>query len=186
LVVRYKIKRFIFRLIRLAFSVQLPYNESQQIYFREVFRLAFEWISNEPISSIPYISLDSQDRLYLSVGAVKQLGIKLPAPMMIGYDKVNKRLIMAKPDLVRAVNTKPFKFGKDQYAHARAVVEHIEADGFTERPLRFIYVGKDFTDADYPDGSFAFQLVGFNAPDGGIYETLGSRRFRRSGAVRRG
>ncbi|MBX6360540.1 MAG: hypothetical protein IRZ03_10735 [Acidobacterium ailaaui] len=146
--------------------------------------MAFEWISNEPISSIAYISLDSQDRLYLSVGAVKRLGITLPAPMMIGYDKVNKRLIIAKPELVRAVNTKPFKFGKDQYAHARAVVEHIEADGLTERPLRFVYVGKDFTDTDYPDGTHVFQLVGFDAPDGGIYETLGSRRFRRSGAVK--
>lgn len=131
--------------------------------------MAFEWISNESREGAAYVTLDSQKRLYMSEGAVKKLGLTLPASMLIGYDKVNKRFIIAKPELVRAVNTKPFKFNKDQYAHARAVVKHIEVDE-SELPLRYYYVGKDFTDAGYPDGAYVFELADFDAPDGGIYE----------------
>jgi hypothetical protein len=143
-------------------------NRNKSIFAR-CFVLAFEWISNESSVGDAYITLDSQDRLYMSAGAVKKLNLTLPAPMLIGYDKVNKRLIIAKPELVRAVNTKPFKFNKDQYAHAKAVVRPIGAEN-AKRPLHYYYVGKDYTDSGYPDGAHVFELKDFDAPDGGIYE----------------
>jgi len=116
----------------------------------------FRWISNES-SNGAYITVDNQLRLYLSTGTreLLRLGAKMPAKLIIGYDAVNKRLVVAKPEVVRATDVKPFNFEKRSYSSARVFVREIgvsEAD----LPLRYNYVGKEY--GEYPEGSFCFEL----------------------------
>ena len=124
--------------------------------------MTFEWISNDG-DSAAFIAIDNQRRFYLSAGTRALLDN--PAALIFGYDKVNKRLVVAKPDVVRAVNVRPYPFDKRWYASARNFVKQA---GISESslPLRFYYVGKDY--GDTPAGSYAFELGDYDAPDGGL------------------
>jgi hypothetical protein len=123
---------------------------------------SFQWISNDTTTG-PYITIDAMRRFYLSSGARELFsGAK---SLIFGYDPVNKRLVVAKPDVVRAVNVRPYPFDKRWYASARNFVKQA---GISESslPLRFYYVGKDY--GDTPAGSYAFELGDYDAPDGGL------------------
>ncbi|MED3649970.1 hypothetical protein [Heyndrickxia sporothermodurans] len=124
----------------------------------------FQWISNEG-SNGEYITIDSQRRFYLSAGT--RALFNDAKSLIVGYDAVNKRLVVAKPDVVRAANVKPYSFDKRWYASARHFVKNA---GISEvdLPLRFNYVGKDY--ADTPTGSHTFQLAEYDAPDGGLVD----------------
>jgi hypothetical protein len=124
----------------------------------------FAWISAEPDAK-EYITIDKMLRIYMSSDARKLLGVEPPFRLIVGYDYVNKRIVVAKPDVVRAANVKPFKFDTRSYAHARHFVKQIELTP-SELPVRFDYVGKDY--AEYPDGSYCFQLAGYDAHDDGF------------------
>lgn len=124
--------------------------------------MSFEWISNDG-DSAAFIAIDNQRRFYLSAGTRTLLDN--PTALILGYDKVNKRIIAAKPDVVRAVNVRPYPFDKRWYASARNFVKQAGIDE-SSLPLRFYYVGKDYGDA--PAGSYAFELGDYDAPDGGI------------------
>jgi hypothetical protein len=124
---------------------------------------AFKWISNV-LSTGAYITIDSQRRFYLSSETRELLRLQPYGWLIIGYDNVNKRLVVAKPDIVRATNVRPYKFDKRWYASARNFVGQAGLD-VDELPNKYVYVGKDYSGID---GSFAFQLEGYDAPDGGL------------------
>lgn len=125
---------------------------------------SFRWITNGPA---PYITVDALKRLYLSSGCASELGLKPPLPLFVGYDAVNKRLIVAKPNVVKAVNVRPFMFDKRRYASARAFIRTLQiADA--DLPQRYEYIGRDYS--EYPQGSHVFQLSDFAAPDAGVFD----------------
>ena len=124
----------------------------------------FAWISYETDVDQPYITVDSQQRLYLSSGACTLIGAECPTRLLIGYDHANMRLVVARPDIVRAVDTRPFKFDKRRYGNAKPFIKTLGLNK-NDLPLRFTYTGKDFSDASLPDGSFAFKLSGFKGAD---------------------
>jgi hypothetical protein len=121
---------------------------------------AFEWITNR--STEAYVTIDNQRRLYISK-PTKEL-MNLPEGkfrLIAGYDYANNRIVIAKPEIVRVTDVKPFKFDKRGYSNAKHFVERANLGG--KIPVRFIYTGKDYS--QYPEGSFAFQLEGYEAPD---------------------
>lgn len=126
--------------------------------------MSFQWISAD--TSRSSITLDAHKRIYLSADACKTVGVDPGASftLIVGYDTVNERIVVAKPSIVKAVNVRPYKFDKRRYASARAIL-HKAAISSDRLPLHYDYVGKDYLDADYPDGSFVFQLRGHSAPD---------------------
>lgn len=125
---------------------------------------SFAWISYETEADQPYITVDSQQRLYLSSGVCKLLGADCPMRLYVGYDHANMRLIVARPDIVRATDVKPFSFDKRRYGNAKPFIRTLGLNK-SELPLRFTYAGKDFSDANLPEGSFAFGLAGFKGAD---------------------
>ena len=124
----------------------------------------FEWISYTTEFDRSYITVDAQQRLYISAAAAKTIGLTFPAHLFVGYDHANMRLVVAKPDVVKAVNTKPFKFDARRYCSAKPFIRALGLKT-SELPLRFTYAGKDFSDASVPDGSYTFQLDKFEGAD---------------------
>lgn len=122
--------------------------------------MTLQWM--KPDSLRPAISIDSQRRIYLSTEARKLVGVAYPFRLVVGFDKANQRIVVAKPDIVRVPDVQSFKFDKKHYAHAKRMVREL---GFTdaELPLKFEYVGRDYS--EYPEGAYAFGRVGFDSPD---------------------
>lgn len=122
----------------------------------------FSFFSNDGHRQLKqYISTDRLGRLYLSEGAKELMGIhneELPVSLYLGYDKVNKRIGLARPDVVRLVDVKPFKFnGKRTYASAKSFL--MANNILPEKGVqRYDYVGKE-------DGIYVFQLEEYEAPD---------------------
>ncbi|MEH6941657.1 hypothetical protein [Bacillus sp. JJ722] len=117
----------------------------------------------KPDSLRPAITIDSQRRIYLSAESRKLIGLNSHGyRLIVGFDKANQRIIVAKPEIVRVPDVQSFKFDKKHYTHAKRMVREL---GFTdaELPLKFEYVGRDYS--EYPSGAYAFQRVGFDAPD---------------------
>lgn len=123
---------------------------------------SFAWISYETEADQPYITVDSQQRLYLSSGVCKLLGADCPMRLYVGYDHANMRLIVARPDIVRAIDTKAFSFDKRRYGNAKPFIRTLAIDK-SDLPLRYVFTGKDYS--EYPDGAYAFQLRGFKSAD---------------------
>lgn len=122
--------------------------------------MPLQWMQPDKLQ--PTITIDNQRRIYISTEARKLIGLTSPFRLIVAFDKANQRVVVAKPEIVRAPNAVPFQFDKRHYAHAKRMVREL---GFTdaELPLRFEYIGRDYS--EYPEGSFSFQRVGFNAPD---------------------
>ncbi|MEY8188634.1 hypothetical protein AB4X15_03025 [Peribacillus simplex] len=123
---------------------------------------SFAWVSYTTELDNVYITVDAHKRLYLSSAVPKKLGLKTPISLYIGYDHANKRLVVAKPEVVKAVDVKPHRFDKRRYCSAKAFIRSLAIED-SELPLRFAYAGKDFS--EYPAGAFVFQLTDFVAPD---------------------
>lgn len=121
----------------------------------------FEWISNT--SGQSYVSIDKAKRLYISKDARDMLG--LPHGhyrLLVGFDHVNKRVVLAKPEVIKPMNTRPFNFDGRSYSRASELVAKARiSDGL---PIRFYYAGKDFS--EMPHGSHAFTLEGYESEDG--------------------
>jgi hypothetical protein len=126
--------------------------------------MSFEWISARS-SNTAYVTVDKQQRLYLSSDSVKLLQInEYPAQLFVGYDKANKRMVVGKAGIVRVPDVEPFKFDNRRYAYAKPFVRDI---GLTKAnlPLRYEYVGDDLAGVDIPRGTKLFQLVAHVAED---------------------
>lgn len=120
------------------------------------------FFSNEGHRSLKqYLSTDRLGRIYISEGAKEIMNIhdeELPVSLYIGYDKVNKRIGLARPNVVRLTDVKPFKFnGRRTYASAKSFL--MANNILPEKDVqRYRYVGKE-------DGIFVFQLEDYEAPD---------------------
>ncbi len=118
----------------------------------------FEWISND---DAPFLTVDNQRRIYFNSGSRTLLGVEPYQRWIVGYDQANKRLILAKPDVVKAVNVAPFSVDKRYYMSARKFVSKLGIED--ELPLNFRYVAHVTSAKDaYPAGSYIFE-----AEDGG-------------------
>lgn len=117
---------------------------------------ALHWVSAEPPRG-EYLTLDSQQRIYLSSGTCALLNVSKDGqfPLYIGHDHDNRRIVIARTDVVRLTNVRPFHFDKRRYTYARAFVQGA-AIAPADLPLRYEYAGKDYADA--PTGSFIFEL----------------------------
>ncbi|GGP13530.1 hypothetical protein [Oceanobacillus neutriphilus] len=119
------------------------------------------WISNE-VSRGAFITVDKQKRLFVSTEARQLMNVPDGYfELIIGYDAVNKRIVAAKPDVVRVPDVKPFKFDKRAYAKSLKFVQNTKLSE-DDLPIRFNYIGKDY--ASYK-GAHAFQLEDYEAPD---------------------
>lgn len=116
----------------------------------------FVWISADYADTNAYIRLDTQLRFYFSLGAKTKIGErgKSMFPLNIGYDKANKRLIIAKPGVTRPTGVVEHRVDKRGYASARPFLRSL---GFSEAdlPLTFKFIGKDY----HVQGSYAFELT---------------------------
>lgn len=115
-----------------------------------------EWLSSEVERSSPFITLDTQQRMYFNAGTRKLL--QGTDRVQVGYDFDNKRILIADAKSIRPVNVKPHKIDGRGYTSARAILDTIAIDE-SELPLKYKYVGKDFSDTEYPEGVLAFQFV---------------------------
>jgi hypothetical protein len=123
---------------------------------------SFAWITNR--TTQPYVTIDSQQRLYISSPAKELMGLphgKVKFRLIAGYDFANHRIVLAKPEIVRVPNIEPFSFDKRSYSKVKNFVSRARIGDML--PVRFVYVGKDYS--EYPSGSFAFQLEGYQAED---------------------
>lgn len=110
-----------------------------------------------------FITTDAQNRLCLSAKLRRDLGLTNGSSgsirLYLGYDKVNKRIGIAKPDIVRLTDTKPYKFdAKRGYAHARNFLRANEILPAKGKSARYVYDGQE-------DGWHTFKLDGYDAPD---------------------
>lgn len=126
----------------------------------EAVRGLFEWITNT--SGDAYVTIDNQQRLYISRPAKDLMGLPDGKFRLIaGYDFANHRIVLAKPEIVRVTDIKPFKFDKRAYSNAKHFVSRAALHG--SLPTRFIYAGKDYS--EYPEGSYAFVKEGHESED---------------------
>lgn len=121
--------------------------------------MTFEWISNVDANT-PFLTVDSQRRIYFNSGTQALLGVKPHQRWLVGYDPANKRLILAKPDIVKAVNVAPFSVDKRFYMSAR---KFVDKTGMTaaDLPLNFYFVEHvTAANGSYPAGSYVFEADG--------------------------
>jgi hypothetical protein len=112
----------------------------------------FRWISAGRTGI--FITLDRQQRLYLSSDARRETTITPGTDIIVGYDKANQRLVLAKSEIVRVPNIRAFRLSDDSYIFARKIIHEIGVNP-ADLPIRFEYVGKDFSEYDH--GSYAFE-----------------------------
>lgn len=122
------------------------------------------WITGEVAGNEPYAIIDKHLRIYFSSTAQDLIDLDRSKRFIhLGYDKANKRLIVASASVVRPVNVKPHRVDKRGYTSARPFIRQLGINE-SELPLKYDYIGKDYT--DYPQGSFAFQLENYGKDDG--------------------
>jgi len=104
------------------------------------------------------ITVDKMGRLCLSSSLRRELGaFGSPIKLYVSYDKVNKRIGIAKTEVVRLTDTIPYKFdGSRGYTMARNFLKANQIPHDTA--YRYEYDGKE-------DGWLTFRLEGYEAPD---------------------
>ncbi|WP_042399293.1 hypothetical protein [Geomicrobium sp. JCM 19037] len=125
--------------------------------------MSIKWISAEPARGAT-ITIDSARRITISAGATEVLNVSKDGQfaLYVGYDSVNKRIALAKPDVVRQAELRPYNFDRRRYAYAKKLTQEIGiADA--DLPLRYEYIGRDYSGD--PKGVHSFGLVGHTAPD---------------------
>jgi len=130
--------------------------------------MAFEVFDNRPHrQSTPSLTLDKYNRLYLNLLTQQLFGFDKeqgPYFLYVWYDKVNHRIGLANPDIVKLIDTRPFKFDKRFYTSFKKLVEYYRID--TDITKRYIHVGKDSI------GRHVFELEGYDAPDASGQEEM--------------
>jgi len=121
--------------------------------------MPLEVFSNGPSSDQLCITVDVQGRIYLNKGVRVELGTDgLPIKLYLAYDKVNKRIGLGKPDVVRVTDATPFRFsGKRAYASARTFLKYYDLYP-NETPEKYVFDGRE-------NGWLTFRKAGYVAPD---------------------
>ncbi|SMO92026.1 hypothetical protein SAMN06264849_11413 [Melghirimyces algeriensis] len=103
------------------------------------------------------VSIDKNKRLYINKPLQMELGcVKIPVNLYVGYDKVNKRIGIAKPDVVRITDKSPIRFDARGYASARGFIDKHKLPH--DKTYHYIFDGRE-------DGWLTFRLFGYTAPD---------------------
>lgn len=118
-----------------------------------------------PVSSDPtrkdekIVTIDKSQRLVLNKKTREFLNFDPERGMnlYLAYDPVNQRVGLAKPDIVRLTDTKPFFFGKGGYVSIRPLISRFQIP-YQDGPLHYVYFGNE-------NGWLTFQLMGYQAPD---------------------
>jgi len=122
--------------------------------------MPFEWHSSSDRgrgSRGMFVAIDRQQRFCLSTALRRELGcLGNPISLYVGYDKVNRRIALAKPDVVRLTDTRPYRFDARGYAAARSFVDKFRLP--KDRVTRFYYDGKE-------NGAWTFRMENYDAPD---------------------
>ncbi len=125
--------------------------------------MTFEVFDNSPPKHSA-LTVDKFARLYMNTAAMEEFGFKEKCGnLYIGYDIVNKRIGLAKPNIVRLVDTNPISFDKRSYAYIKRFLERFKID-YSESK-RYLYVGKE-------NGWYMFELEGYDAPDAKAQENI--------------
>jgi bifunctional DNA-binding transcriptional regulator/antitoxin component of YhaV-PrlF toxin-antitoxin module len=105
------------------------------------------------------VTVDRMGRICLSAEFRKLLGVSkgLHVKLYVSYDKVNKRIGLAKPDIIRLVGVRPYNFDKRGYTNAKRFLTDNEIPFDTAYNYEF--------DGVEGDGWNAFRLAGYVAPD---------------------
>lgn len=130
--------------------------------------MAFEIYDNRGSrSGEKFIAVDNQARLYLSSSLQRELGcVGREIELYVAYDKVNKRIAIAKPDIVRQTGVNPMRFDANRsYASARGFLRHNQIPA---QPHRYYYDGNE-KGGDFR-GWMTFKLEGHSAPDARLPE----------------
>lgn len=103
------------------------------------------------------ITIDKNKRLYINLALQRELNsVKLPIRLYVGYDKVNKRIGLAKPDVVRITDKDPMRFDARGYASARGFIEKHKLPH--DKSYHYVFDGRE---GDW----LSFRLFGYTAPD---------------------
>jgi hypothetical protein len=103
------------------------------------------------------VTVDRQGRLCLSAELRRELEcLDKHGQFYVSYDKVNKRIGIAKPSVVRLTDIRPYNFDMRGYTYARRFLSDNEIPHDTA--YNYEYDGKE-------NGWLAFRLVGYDAPD---------------------
>lgn len=107
---------------------------------------------------ILFVTVDALGRLCLSSALQRELDcVKSPIELYVAYDKVNKRIGLAKPAVVRLTGTNPYKFDRRSYANAQNFLKANQV-AYEGGGQRYIFDGKE-------NGWLTFKLAGYEAPD---------------------
>lgn len=115
--------------------------------------------SNSSSRSEMAIAVDRMGRMQLNSALRRELDcVNSAIDLVVAYDKVNKRIGIAKPSVVRLTNYKPFRFDKSRgYANAKRFLNANQIP--FDQAYRYVFDGKD------TDGYLAFKLTEYDAPD---------------------
>lgn len=112
----------------------------------------------------PFVTVDKFGRICLSAKTREMLGCRyVPTKLYVGYDKANKRIGLAKPEVVRLTDTTPMNFDIRGYGHAGAFLRKYQIPH--DKTYRYVHVGKE-------GGALTFELDGYDAPDAEFQPTV--------------
>jgi hypothetical protein len=119
-----------------------------------------------------FVTVDKYGRLCLSAKTRELLGVRnIPAKLYVGYDSANKRIGLAKPDIVRMTDKNPLHFSADKgYAAARGFLAQYKIPH--DKSYRYNYVGQE-------NGAHVFELSTYNAPDSVHQPEIQERKGKR-------
>lgn len=104
------------------------------------------------------ITIDKNRRIYLNKPLQSYLNCKgKPIKLHLGYDPANRRIAIAKPEILRLTNHRPVTFSKYSFISARPFIERFKIP-YEQGPLHYYYFGDE-------DGWMTFQLEGHIAED---------------------
>lgn len=104
------------------------------------------------------VTVDKNRRIYLNRHLQRYLNSEdSPIKLYLGYDPVNKRIALAKPDVVRLTDHRPVQFNKSGFVSARAFIDRFKIE-YKDGPYHYIYDGNE-------NGWLTFRLQGYEAPD---------------------
>lgn len=104
------------------------------------------------------LTVEKTQRITLNRPLQRYLGTEgKPIKLYLGYDPVNKRIAIAKPDVVRLTDHRPVNFNKSGTVSARKFLDRFQIE-YKDGPYHYLYDGNE-------NGWLTFRLHGYKAPD---------------------